>query len=338
MDSDLSDISPVDHHRRALWPGLWAPAVILLVGVVVSLTTARLVSDSAQNLAQQHYQAMHQALVRQVAMHLQTASGPGVGVQSLEVDLAQGLHEDIGLRIDTLERHTKTPVLQLGNINLLAGHDRTLRTELETDNEHWMVTTLPSKRLLASPAKQANWLVMVGGLTITMCAVLAALMLCRQNHRNNRVIGQLMNHQLANDQQVTNLQVEKNVLRHALNDSESRSRDLVALSGAIIGELDEHGRIGFLSAQAADLLGRAPSDLVDQPFTELVPEPDRRRFSQCLEAARHDQTMARIDLNLLHRNTELAVPMVVRVMALKNPLHGVTGYRLSAVSGATDHI
>lgn len=334
MDSDLSDISLVDHHRSALWPGLWAPVLILLVGVIASLTTARLVSDSTQHLAQQRYQAMHQALVKQVVIHLQSASGPGEDIQSLEVDLAQDLHGDIGLRIDTLERHTKTPMLQLGNISLLAGH-RTLRTELETENQHWMVTTIPGDRLLAMPARQASWWVMVGGLTTTAFAVLMALVLCRQNHRNSQAIAQLVNHQRMSNQQVTNLQVEKNVLRHALNDSESRSRDLVALSGAIIGELDEHGRIGFLSSQAADLLGRAPSDLVDQLFTELVPEPDRRRFSQCLEAARHGQAMARIDLNLLHRNTELAIPMVVRVMALKNPLHGVTGYRLSAVSGAT---
>ncbi|MFO8141944.1 MAG: PAS domain-containing protein [Marinobacter sp.] len=336
MDSDLSDIAPSGHHAT-LWPGLWAPALILLVGVVISLVTARQASDTTQHLAQQRYQAMHQALVRQVIIYLQNPSTPSGGVPALEVALAEGLHDDMGLRIDTLERHTKTPVLQLGNTRHLAGH-HTLRTELETDDQHWMVTTIPGDLLLALPARQTSWLVVAGGLTITALATLAALVLCRQNHRNRRTIGQLMRSQLASNQQVTNLQVEKNVLRHALNDSESRSRDLVALSGAIIAELDEHGRIGFLSAQAADLLGHAPSELVDQPFSELVPEPDRLRFSQGLEAARRDQTMARIDLNLLHRNTELTVPMVVRIMALHNPLHGVTGYRLSAVSDSSNRV
>lgn len=336
MDSDLSDIAPSGHHHTTLWPGLWAPALILLVGVVISLVTARQAFDTSQHLAQQHYQAMHQALVRQVVIYLQNPSTPSRGVQALEVALAEGLHDDIGLRIDTLARHTKTPMLQLGHTSRLAGQ-HTLRTELETADQHWMVTTIPGDRLLAMPARQTRWRVVAGGLSTTAFATLAALVLCRQNYRNKRTIDQLTSNQLASNQQVTNLQVEKNVLRHALNDSESRSRDLVALSGAIIGELDEHGRIGFLSAQAADLLGHAPSDLVDQPFSELIPEPDRLRFNRCLEAARRDQTMARIDLNLLHRNTELTVPMVVRIMALKNPLHGVTGYRLSAVSDSAIH-
>ncbi|GGC65626.1 PAS domain-containing protein [Marinobacter halophilus] len=334
MDSDLYDISPSGPRRYYLWPGLWAPALILLAGVVVSLVTAREASDATQHLAQQRYQAMHQALVGQVVIHLQNSSAQNGNARSLEVALAEALHDDMGLRIDTLERHTKTPVLTLGTIENTA---QSLRTELQTNGQHWMVTTIPGARLLEQPTRQIRWQVLAGGALITTLATLLALALCRQSHRKTLAIGQLMSHQVAIEQQLTNLQVQKNVLRHALNDSESRSRDLVALSGAIIGELDEHGHIGFLSAQAADFLGRAPADLVDQPFTGLITEPDRLRFNQSLAAARQDKTMARVDLNLLHRNTELTVPMIVRVMALTNPVHGVTGYRISAVPGpATD--
>ena len=133
------------------------------------------------------------------------------------------------------------------------------------------------------------------------------------------------------------MQVEKNVLRQALNDSESRSRDLVALSGAIVSELDEQGQIGFVSAQVADVLGLAPSDLVNRPFSELVAEPDRARFDQCLAAARQETALARVDVNLLHRSAERTVPAVVRVMVLKDPIHGVTGFRLSALKIANGY-
>ncbi len=334
MDSDLSDISPPGYRRSSVWTGLWAPALILLAGVVVSLTTAQLASETAQHLAQQHYHATHQALVRQVAIHLQA---PDSGTQTLQVALTETLHDDVGLRIDTLERHTKTPLLQLGTLRN-AAHNHTLRTELETNGQHWMVTTIPDERLLALPARRTSWLILAGGSLITALATLIALVLCLQSHRRLKTIDQLLSQQRTANQQLTNLQVEKSVLRHALNDSESRSRDLVSLSGAIIGELDEIGQIGFLSAQTADYLGQAPSDLIDQPFAELVTEPDRQRFNDCLEAARRERTMARVDLNLLHRNPELIVPMVVRVMVLKNPVHGITGFRLSAVPGDTGHL
>lgn len=333
MDSDLSDISPPGYRRFRVWPGLWAPALILLTGVVISLTTAQLASKTAQHLAQQHYHATHQALVRQVAIHLQAPEG---GTHSLQVALTETLHDDMGLRIDTLERHTKTPLLQLGTLSN-AAHNHTLRTELETNGQHWMVTTIPDERLLAMPARQTSWLILAGGSLITGLATLVALILCHQSHHRQKTLEQLLSQQRTASQQLTNLQVEKSVLRHALNDSESRSRDLVSLSGAIIGELDELGNIGFLSAQIADLLEHAPSDLVDQPFTELVTESDRQRFMDCLDAARRDRTMARIDLNLLHSNPELTVPVVVRIMVLRDPIHGFTGFRLSAVPSDTGH-
>ncbi|QFS88872.1 MULTISPECIES: PAS domain-containing protein [unclassified Marinobacter] len=336
MDSDLSDIPDPGPRRPVLWPGLWGPAVILVCGVILSLLTARLASDMAHQLAHQHYQALHQSLVSQVVVHLARQSQADDQLQELRDTLATGLHDGISLRIDTLERHTKKPLIQLGSARHPAGNDA-LRTELQTNGRHWMVTTWPDSRLLASPARRMGWLVGASGGMITAVATLLALALCRQAARKDDNGHRLAGLNRIADQRITNLQVEKNVLRQALNDSESRSRDLVALSGAIVSELDEQGQIGFVSAQVADVLGLAPSDLINRPFSELLAEPDRERFYQCLAAARQETTLARVDVNLLHRSAERTVPAVVRVMVLKDPIHGVTGFRLSALNIANGY-
>jgi len=331
MDSDLSDTPNPGPHRPGLWPGLWGPAVILVCGIILSLVTARLGSDMVHQLAQQHYQALHQSMVSQVVIHLASSSPEDQQLPALESSLAGALHDGISLRIDTLERHTKTPLIQLGSSRHPPRND-TLRTELETHGRHWMVTTFPDNQLLVSPARRMAWLVGTGGGIITALATLIALALCRQADLKNRAAYQLARVNQISGQRITNLQVEKNVLRQALNDSESRSRDLVALSGAIVSELDEQGQIGFVSAQVADMLGLAPSDLVNQSFSDLVAAPDRERFEQCLQAARQDTALARVDVHLLHRSAERTVPVVLRVMVLKDPIHGVTGYRLSALT------
>lgn len=330
MDSDLSDIPAAGSRRLTLWPGLWVPAAILLTGLALTLLTARLASDTAHQLARQHYQAMHQTLVSQVVIHLHSVPAATSVLATLEPALADIRDPRINLRIDTLERHSKTPLLQLGN-NGNTADGQSMRTELETAGRHWMVTTAPDIRLVEWPARKTYFQILTGGLLMTGAAVLLALLLCRRGHRQHRTLQKLTSQARSGRQQITNLQVEKNVLRQALNDSESRSRDLVALSGSLICELDEQGQIGFISAHAADLIGQAPSDLLLHPFDELVAAVDHERFHQCLMATRQEPGVARVDVHLLHRSQTKPVPVVIRVMAVKDPLHGLAGYRLSAL-------
>ena len=162
MDSDLSDIPYPGPRRPGLWPGLWGPAVILVCGVILSLLTARLASDMAHQLAHQRYQALHQSLVSQVVIHLARLSQEDEQLQELRASLATGLQDGISLRIDTLERHTKKPLIQLGSSRHPAGNDA-LRTELQTNGRHWMVTTWPDTRMLASPARRLGCLAAASG-------------------------------------------------------------------------------------------------------------------------------------------------------------------------------
>ncbi|MDY6815728.1 MAG: PAS domain-containing protein [Pseudomonadota bacterium] len=316
------------------WPALWIPIVILITGLITTALTANLQADQARQLADARYRAQHQAIVNQLLANAPTYLDSETPPASwLPVILGDALPDQLGLRIDTLQRHSKIPILQLQ----AEGHlDPTLalRTEIQPGNHHWMLTTVPTSALLGKAADQARSRTWMVGLALTLAAAGLALLLCRRLHGQQRRILELERREQGADQRINNLQVEKTILRQALNDSEERSRDLVTLSGALIAELDDHGVIGFISAQSASLLEQAPADLTGQPFPDLVTPPFRDNFQRTLEAARHDNQAHRIDLDLTVRNREAPLPVAVRIRALKDPVHGLMGYRLSATPTA----
>lgn len=330
MDSGLDTTLTSSGARRSVWPGLWVPTVLLVLGVTLSLAIANLVASQAEELARRHYQAKHQAIVNLIASQLQgQASSADNAFEPLKAALTSMLPEHLSLRVDTLERHTKKPVLEIGSAESpLSSH--ALRSELDAAGGKWMVTTLPGTGMLAAPVQNLHWIVLSGGLTLTALAVALALYLCRMNFQHQQAITRHQRKQLGQNQQMANLQVEKTVLRQALNESESRSRDLVTLSGAITAELDDLGQIGFISSLVADLLGLAPSDLDQRPFSAIVAEADQHRFDECLQASHNDHTVARVDLTLVGHGEQALVPVMMRIKALKDPVQGVTGYRLSA--------
>lgn len=317
--------------KPVLWPGLWVPLVILLSGLITTGMAASIESNRARDLAQARYHAQHQALV-----NLLLARAPAMtSEKSPSLDWLPSLFEEalpptIGLRIDTLDRHTKKPLLQI-HTNGAIDPTLALRTEVNPGDVRWMLTTVPSSRLLEETAYQARITVWTTGLALSALATLLTLVLCRRLYIQSLQVIDLDRRQAGSDKQINNLQVEKTILRQALNDSELRSRDLVALSGAMIFELDEYGKIGFISTQIADTLDLAPTDMIDQPFEILVAPSSRENFRLALNASRTDYTIQRIDLPLLHRNTDTQVPVILRVRALRDTLHGLIGYRLSAL-------
>lgn len=317
-----------------LWPGLWAPLVILLAGLAATALTANLEANKALQLAEARYQAQHQLLVNRVRVQQwenATKAGESTDRTSdwLQPVLKQALPENMGVRVDTLARHTKEPLLHIQTSNPVDA-SRSLRSEIRAGDTDWMLTTLPAEPFLEADARQSARRIWFNGLLITAVGVVLALWLCRklnlEQHRSLTLSGQAE----VGSRQIHNLETEKTILRQALDDSEQRSRDLVALSGAIICELDEQGIIGFASPQTAELIGEAPSDLVGHPFDQWLEAQSREHFQRALDAARSDHALERVDLFLQHRDGETTVPVTVRVLPLHNPMHGLVGFRLSA--------
>ncbi|MFV8569639.1 histidine kinase [Marinobacter sp. SBS5] len=326
MGSSPDIVSPSSRIRRALWPGLWVPVVILLAGSALSFSVAKRVSSQTEALAQQHYHLQHQALVHLVLEHLYRH---GNDVSLLKVPLAKAMPQHLSLRIDTLERHTKKPLLQLGSIHAPLAR-QALRSELDIGGHRSMVTTMPDAQLLKAPAQNLRWLVLVSGMALTLLAFVLSLYLCWRNHQQRKLVQSHRKDLKTQSQKIANLNVEKVALRQALNDSENRSRDLINLSGNLIAELDEQGQIGYISALAADIFKQAPSDLDEKPFQQLVVQVDQRRFVECLEAARADQDITQADLALAADDSEQPVPVTLRLKALTDPVRGLVGFRLSA--------
>lgn len=326
--------APGRFRRPVLWPGLWIPLLLVAVGLLVTGITASIEGQRAMALAEARYYAQHQALVNHLLANVPNQPEAGDSNQPvsawLQALFSDTLPDSLGLRIDTLERHTKMPLINI-RTNGSVDPTRALRTEVSPLDQHWILTTVPSPEGLEEVARAAARTIWIAGFALTVFAAFLALSLNRRLHLQTLHIRGLEQREIGADHQIANFQVEKSILRQALNDSEQRSRDLVALSGAVIWELDENARIGFVSPQIAELLDRAPADLVGQPLEELVAPAFQSNYRRALAAARSERSIERIDLPLLHRDGEIEVPVVLRVRALKDPVHGLSGFRISTL-------
>jgi len=330
----MESSAPARFRRPLLWPGLWIPLLLVAVGLLVTGITANIEAKRAMALAEARYYAQHQALVNHLLANAPDQPVAGDSSQAVSAWLQalfnDALPESLGLRIDTLERHTKMPLLEI-RTNGSVDPTRALRTEVSPLDQNWILTTVPSPAGLEEVARASARTVWVAGFALSVVAASLTLLLNRRLHRQTLHIHGLEQREIDADHQIANFQVEKSILRRALNDSEQRSRDLVALSGAVIWELDENARIGFVSPQIAELLDRAPADLVGQPLEELVAPAFQDNFRRALAAARSDSSIERIDLPLIHRDQEAEVPVVLRARALKDPVHGLSGFRISTL-------
>ncbi len=325
-------------------PHLWAPLLVLAAGLVVTAFTAQALEDHSRDLAEELYHKQHHTLVAQLSGYNELPPGytdgttpdhtvngsasVGLWLASVFKDSVPGM---INLRIDTLERHTKTPLFQtIHTAN--PDRSRSLRSEITIGEHRWLLTTLPDTGFLERPARQSFRFVWLSGLAMTLLATVVITLLCLRIRRWQTHYRTADRNSEEYRQQLTNMQVEKSILRQALNDSEQRSRDLVALSGATICELDEGALTGYISPQVADLLQKAPADLAGLPFEQLLDPADLDNFHRALQAARQERQIQRIDLRLLDAEDRL-IPVTLRVLALQDTLHGFTGYRLSLQPG-----
>jgi len=326
MDSTEARVSG----KFPFWPGIWIPLAVFITGLMATAIFADMAEVQARSRSEAIHQAGHRLLVQTLrsamAAHAQGAGTPEHDWLDTLFDTA--VPPELGLRIDALDRHSKRPLLQI-RTNTDVDPALALRTEVSYGDDRWMLTSLPLPALnTAASASNSVW---VAGALLSVLAAMPPLLLCRRLNTQARRIRKLERLTGNSGQLISNLRVEKDIIRQALNDSEARNRDLIALSGAIICELDESGHIGFVSPQVADLLNLAPTDLTGQDFETLVEPCSRENYRLTLQAARADRGVERIDLNLIGTRGAQTVPVTLRIRALDDPLHGLAGYRMSAL-------
>lgn len=325
-------------------PHLWAPLLVLFAGLVVTGLTAQALEQQSRSLAEQVYRKQHNTLVARLSGYdelpplytdgispTRTINHSAPAELWLATVFKDSVPGTLNLRVDTLERHTKTPLFQVIRVQT-PDRSRSLRSEIAIGEHRWLVTTLPDSEFLAQPGHRSFRSIWLAGLAITVLATAVVVFLClRIRHWQNR-FRDADKVSREYELQQNNMQVEKSILRQALNDSEQRSRDLVALSGATICELDEQKLMGYISPQVVDLLQKAPADLAGTPFKQLVDPAYVENFLRTLQASRQERQIQRIDLKLLDADNR-QVAVTLRVLALQDTLHGFSGYRLSLQSG-----
>ena len=230
----MESSTPARFRRPVLWPGIWIPLLLVAAGLLVTGITANIEARRAMALAEARYHAQHQALVNHLLANVPDQSMVGDHNQPvsawLQALFSDTLPDSLGLRIDTLERHTKMPLLELGT-NGSVDPTRALRTEVSPMDQNWILTTVPSPEGLEAVAQASRRTVWIAGAALSVFAAALTLVLNRRLHRQTLHIRGLEQREIGADHQIANFQVEKSILRRALNDSEQRSRDLVALSG-----------------------------------------------------------------------------------------------------------
>lgn len=330
-------------HVLAL-PHLWAPLLVFFAGLVVTGLTAQALEEQSRSLTEQVYRKQHNTLVARLRGYdelpplytdgvtpTRTINDSAPAELWLATVFKGAVPGMLNLRVDTLERHTKTPLFQATRANS-PDRSQSLRSEVAIGEHRWLVTTLPDTEFLNQPAHRSFRFVWFAGLAMTLLATAVVIFLCLRIRRWQGHYRNADKVTREHEQQLNNMQVEKSILRQALNDSEQRSRDLVALSGATICELDEQAQTGYISPQVANLLQKAPADLAGVPFEQLVDPACLDNFRRTLEAARQERQIQRIDLKLLDAD-DRQVPVTLRVLALRDTLHGFSGYRLSLQPG-----
>lgn len=231
------------------------------------------------------------------------------------------------LTVHDVDQHTKSPLLRFVALGEQEP-DQALRSEVQVGNRQWLVTTTPTRAFLSEPSQRPVQLVWLAGLAITAIGVIATLVLSRALAANRRALETAEDTNGYLERRLDNNQVEKTILTQALNNSEQRSRDLVALIGGFVCELDEYQQVTYVSPQIMDILNRPPAELAERPFHACVHEADRANFEAAIASARQDRKMARIDLHLVD-DRDVAVPVTLRITAVIDALSGCTGFRMT---------
>lgn len=226
-----------------------------------------------------------------------------------------------------LDQHLKTPLYATPSL-IQPQHPQALRSAISLADREWILTTTPDANFADESRQRIQQVVWLVGVLTSIGAALLTLWLSRRVKRASEEQERLSQTLQAEEQIVENARIEKTALKQALQDSEQRSRDLVAIAGGCVAELDEQGRIGFISAQTVDLLNRPPADLQNQLLTDLMLDEDRPRFEQGLTASREERQVVRLDLQMLDSD-DRTVPVTARIKPVVDTLTGCSGFRLS---------
>lgn len=232
------------------------------------------------------------------------------------------------VELHDISQYARHPMASMPATGTPASNVAATRSTLSVADREWMLSTIPAEDWLDSMKQQALWPAWLTGLTITLLASALTLWAVWLTLRTERLLERRTRRARHLGRQLDNTRVEKNILHHSLQESDRRTRDLIELGAGIFAELDEGRHIGYISAQVATLLDIPSTDLMGKPLDTLLGEDDQNDLTMAFDAARREQSIQRLDTTIITRDGT-ALPVALRIKALKDPLSGCSGFRVS---------
>lgn len=232
------------------------------------------------------------------------------------------------VEVHDISQHARQPLITLPADSAPADGVAPIRSTLTVADRQWMISTYPSSAWLHNLNQQVLWPAWLTGLTITLLATGLTAWAVWLTLKTNRLLGRRTRRARYLGQQLDNTRVEKNILHHSLQESDRRTRDLIELGAGIFAELDEGRHIGYISPHVATLLDIPSTELMGKALDALFPEDAQIDLAMAFDAARRDQSIQRLDSQVITRHGE-DLPIALRIKALKDPLSGCSGYRVS---------
>ncbi|WP_328189010.1 CHASE domain-containing protein [Marinobacter sp. OP 3.4] len=243
--------------------------------------------------------------------------------------LLMGVHDPRWqLEIHDISQYARRPLASLQASGIPAGAEATIRSTLAIGSRQWMLSTKPSRAWMNNLRHQVLWPAWMTGLAVTLLATALTAWAIWLMLRTNRLLDRRTRRTRHLGQQLDNTRLEKNILHHSLQESDRRTRDLIELGAGIFAELDEGRHIGYISPQAATLLDIPSTELMGKALDILFPEDCQMDLTMAFDAARRDHSVQRLDTRVTTRDGN-PLPVALRIKALKDPLSGCSGYRVS---------
>ncbi|WP_097459316.1 CHASE domain-containing protein [Mangrovitalea sediminis] len=239
------------------------------------------------------------------------------------------LPDGVSTAVYDLDQFTKQPLFTLPENSPSAATSRplpTLHSTLEFAGRHWLVLTTPTRHYILHDTQLMLEAIVLCGLVLSVLVTLLVHRLTRAYQRIETETGEQRRQWRRDQQALQNKEIEKAVLVRALSDCEQRNRDFIDLATSFSCELDEEGRIGFMSSQIHDILGIPPASLEHRPLIELLPEAEQPRFQAALDASRRDRHSVRLDTLMLDSH-EQALPVGLRLRPVADAINQCQGFR-----------
>nr|WP_285903249.1 PAS domain-containing protein [Alkalimarinus sediminis] len=167
---------------------------------------------------------------------------------------------------------------------------------------------------------------MLGGLLLTALAYLSLHWSYKVRLKLATQLAAIQERQDIDGRALQNKIIEKGVLSRALEDSEKRCRDVIALSRDYTWETDTRHEYTYLSPQTAKIKGFPPKQLAGSCFFDCLIEEDRIKAEEAFRMSQKNQSNIELELRFVGPSGE-TVTELIRAVPLADTLGQWDGFR-----------